>query len=217
MRQKNQARSQLAGSPLLVAQLGALELRKWVMTGDSQILPRIRLGTQMSVAEFLNLLGQAPPVAVLQLCYGTKGCNLPDLLLQHADDLDFVQDVLSASGNALELNPMLNGVVAGFNRRRRYSQFKQGHHTLELDRLRFEHTKRAWDSDLHATEMKTAHGSLKTKKRTQKEENSWNTTCSFFQRLNGCRAKDCRYAHKCAICYKLAEFFFRFFEVGEKT
>ena len=34
MRQKNQARSQMAGAPLLVAQLGALEFRKWLIAGD---------------------------------------------------------------------------------------------------------------------------------------------------------------------------------------
>ena len=50
----------------------------------------------MSAAEFFKLLGQAPPMAVLQLCYGTKGFNLSDFLLQHEDYLDFVQDVLSA-------------------------------------------------------------------------------------------------------------------------
>ena len=75
-------------------------------------------------------------------------------MLQHADDLDFVQDVLCASGDSLEVNPILNGVLAGFNRRRRYSRFKYGHHTMELDRLRFEHTISEKDSDLQATEVR---------------------------------------------------------------
>ena len=134
------------------------------------MLGRLRLGTQMTTAEFLKLLGQAPPMAILKLCYGTRDCDLPDLLLQHGEDLDFAQDVLSASGNALELNPILNGVVAGFNRRRRYNRFKYGHQTMELDKLRFAHTISEKDSDLHATEVKDDSSSKNTSKRTSKEE-----------------------------------------------
>ena len=45
MREKNQARALLAGAPLLLAQLGALEFRKKMMQGDSEVLSTIRLGT----------------------------------------------------------------------------------------------------------------------------------------------------------------------------
>ena len=141
MRQKNQARSQLAGAHPLVAQLGALEFRKWLITGDAQVIPSIRLGQQMFAAELLKQMGQASPIAVLQLCFGTeKKFNVLESMLQHANDLHFTQDVLSAAGDALEVNPTLNGVLEGFNRRRRYKRFKFGHHTLELDGLIFAHT-----------------------------------------------------------------------------
>ena len=73
---------------------------------------------------------------------------MAEQLLQHADDLDFVQDTLTASGSSLQLNPLLNGVLAGFNRRRRHQRFKYGHRTLEFDRLRFAQTASDLDSDL---------------------------------------------------------------------
>ena len=92
MRQKNQATSQLAGAPLLAAQLGAREFRNWMMEGDQQVLSRLCLGSQVTVAEFLKVMSSAPPLAILQLCYGSKGYNVSEHLLQHADDLDFVQD-----------------------------------------------------------------------------------------------------------------------------
>ena len=124
LREKNQARAMLAGAPLLVAQLGALELRKWMLKGDSEVLRNLRLGTHLSAAELLKKLGQAPPLAVLRLCYDQKHYDCSEQMLQHADDLDFVQDILSATGNSPQLNPVLNAVLAGFNRRRRQNRFK---------------------------------------------------------------------------------------------
>ena len=168
MRQKNQARSHLAGAPLLVAQLGAREFRNWMLGGDQQVLSRIRFGSQTTVAEFLKEMTKVPPLALLQLCYGNDVFNTTEYLLQHADDLDFVQDTLMASGDALELNPLLHGVLAGFSRRRRYGRFKYGNNTLALDRLRFGHTISEKDSDLYATEVvKFQSGDKKGKKRTQ--------------------------------------------------
>ena len=125
------------------------------MKGDNEVLSTLSLGQYMSTADFLKQLGRAPPIAVLQLLFGSRGYNVMDSILQHADDLDFVQDALSATGDSPELNPVLNGVLAGFNRRRRYNRFKYAHHTLELDRLRFQHTSSEKDSDLQATEVKT--------------------------------------------------------------
>ena len=134
------------------------------MQGDNDVVPSLRLGQQMSTAEFLKQLGRAPPIEVLQFCFGSNGYDVMESMLQHADDLDFVQDVLCATRDSLELNPILNGVLAGFNRRRRYNRFKYAHHTLELDRLRFEHTISENDSDLQATDFKDRE---KSEKRTR--------------------------------------------------
>ena len=170
------------------------------MKGDAHILPSLRLGQQMPLAEFIKQLGRAPPMAVLKLCFGIGQYNFLESMLQHADDLDFVQDVLCASGDSLEVNPILNGVLAGFNRRRRYNRFKYGHHTMELDRLRFEHTISEKDSDLQATEVS---GLDKTEKRSRNRDTRFMTVCSFYQQAGGCTAKECRYTHKCAVCHKL--------------
>ena len=170
------------------------------MQGDNDVLPSLRLGQQMSTAEFLKQLGRAPPIEVLQLCFGSKGYDVMESMLQHADDLDFVQDVLCATGDSLELNPILNGVLAGFNRRRRYNRFKYGHHTLELDRLRFEHTISENDSDLQATDFKDRE---KSEKRTRNRGARFNIVCSFYQQEAGCSLRGCRYVHKCAVCHKL--------------
>ena len=119
------------------------------------MLQTLRLGTHLSVAEMIKKMGQAPPLAVLRLCYDQKNFDVSDQLLQHADDLDFVQDTLSTTGNSMQLNPVLNGVLAGFNRRRRHNRFKFGDRTLEFDRLRFAETASELDSDLYATEVGT--------------------------------------------------------------
>ena len=68
LRQKNQARTQLAGAPLLVAQLGALELRKKLLQGDNNALQDLRLGSQITVMEMLKILGKLPPISALRLC-----------------------------------------------------------------------------------------------------------------------------------------------------
>ena len=70
------------------------------MKGNSQVLSNLRLGTHMSIAAMLKEMSKAPPLAVLQLCYKGKAFNLPEHLLQHADDLDFVQDAITATGNS---------------------------------------------------------------------------------------------------------------------
>ena len=123
------------------------------MKGKSDVLSKLKLGTHTSVAAILKTLSQAPPLALLQLCYKEKDFNLPEHLLQHADDLDFVQDAITAIGNSSQLNPVMNGILAGFNRRRRFNRFKYGNRTLEFDRLRFANTASELDGDEHATEV----------------------------------------------------------------
>ena len=163
---------------------------------DEAILKTVRLGSQTPVAELLKTFGRAPPLTMLELCYGRKEFNFSESLLQLADDLDFVQDILSAVGSAHEINPTLNSVQAGFNRRRRLNRFKRGHHNLELDRLRFATTASPLDSDLVAKEvMEEKKSNLTDLKRPAASE-----PCCFFQRRVGCRRKKCPYTHKCVIC-----------------
>ena len=118
-------------------------------------------------------------------------------MLQHADDLDFVQDTLTATGGATQLNPILNGVLAGFNRRRRHGRFKFGHQTMEIDRLRFANTASELDSDRSATEGK---GRKQSKSSRTSEAPTSNAMCRFFQKTGGCRRWACSYRHRCVIC-----------------
>ena len=156
------------------------------------------MGDQTTVAEVIKELGRASPLEVLQLCFQREGLDITDHLLQHADDLDFVQDTLVASGSSRELNPILNGVLAGFNRRRRYKRFKYGHCNMELVRLRFASTASDEDSDLRAAEALANKRNNTTK--TQSKKTRYPTLCNYFQRPNGCRLSWCRCAHRCAIC-----------------
>ena len=170
------------------------------MKGNADKLKALRLGMMMPVAEVLKALGKAPPLAVLKLCYGSNDYDFADYVLQHADDLDFIQDTLSATCSSLQLNPILNGVLAGFNRRRRYGRFKWGHRTLEFDRLRFAQTASEKDSDLFATELVES----KTNKNSGRKNggNSWGAICKFYQKAAGCFRQSCIYAHRCIICNK---------------
>ena len=68
MIQRNKARAQLAGAPLLVAQVGAMEFRKKLLQGDQEATQGLRLGDTCTVAEVLKILGKLPPLSVLQLC-----------------------------------------------------------------------------------------------------------------------------------------------------
>ena len=178
-----------------------MEFRNRLVKGDDSALANLRLGTRVSVAEIVKTLSQVPPLTLLQLCYGHANFDFPSHLLQHADDLDFVQDTITATASSAELNPVLNAVLASFNRRRRWQRFKFGHYNMELDRLRFADTATPKDGDelVLAAKDKKAQQAAQVKKATRtKEAMPW---CHFFQRLRGCRRRGgCQFVHKCVIC-----------------
>ena len=150
------------------------------MMGDPRGLHKIRLGDQVTVADFLKELGRASPLEVLQLCFGKKDFDVSEYAIQHADDLDFVQDTLTTTGSSVELNPVLNGVLAGFNRRRRHNRFKYGHCNLELDRLRFASTASPKDSDLCASEV-VSHKGSQNEGNTSSRRTRYQLLCNYFQ------------------------------------
>ena len=104
------------------------------MQGNLEILHSSRMGDQMTMAQLLSQLSQAPPMAILKLCNLEMGRDLGDKIIQLSDDLDFTQEVLSAVGNHSELNPTMQAVLASFNRRRNFGRFKSGAQTLALER-----------------------------------------------------------------------------------
>ena len=111
-------------------------------------------------------------------------------LLQHGDNVDFAQDVLSAIGGNPELNPISNGVLAGFARRQRFGRFKCGQLSLDFDRLRYANTITPNDSNLAAKEVS----------RTKKKPDG-TRSCDFFQRPVGCSyGVSCRFLHWYVVC-----------------
>ena len=191
MVQSTKARSMLIGAPLLVAQLNALELRKRMMSGNIDALHQTRLGATMTVAQMLKILSDAPPLAVLTLINKKFGNWVSNNLLQQSNDLDFVQNVITAIGNYAEINPTMHAVLQGFNRRRHVGRFKVGSQDIEMDRLRFSHKASGKDSDVK--QERTS--------KTTKSGGGSSPMCHFFQRQQGCRMTTrCKFEHKCMIC-----------------
>ena len=149
------------------------------------------------MAELLKVFERVPPLSLLRICNPDFAKYATEQLLQHSDDLDFVQDILSAAGDSKELNPLLNSVLAGFGRRKRYGRFKCGQLNLHFDQLRFAGTTTPSDEDLKATDV-LSQGKQKTK------ETDSLSLCRYFQRRGGCRfsSENCRFTHKCIICDK---------------
>ena len=58
----------LAAAPLMMAQLGAQDLRKRMLEGDSSILSGLRLEDKMTVGQVLSKLKAVPPLTILKLC-----------------------------------------------------------------------------------------------------------------------------------------------------
>ena len=180
----------------MVAQLGAQELKKKLQQGDVETLHSLRMGDQMSMAQLLARLSNAPPMAVLQLCNAEKGKAINNMIQQHSEDLDFVQEVLTAVGNHSELNPTMHAVLAGFTRRRNFGYFKNGAHNVDIDRLRFSHTASPKDAD--GGGQKKNDNSTSSNSRNQSTRKA---ICYYFQRVAGCNAPGrCKFAHLCILC-----------------
>ena len=192
LKQRNQARAQLAGAPLLVAQLSEMEFRKKLLEGDITPLQNLRMGTYTTVAEVIKDFSKIPPLSLLQIFNPEIAKYVTEHLLQHSNDLDFVQDVLKAAGASKELNPILSSVVAGFARRRRQGRFKYGQLNIHFDRLRFADTATEKDHDYKAKDLEKQ---IEEKAKT----NVSMSVCRYFQQRGGCRfgSKNCKFARRC--------------------
>ena len=193
LKEKIQARMQLVGAPLLTSQIGALEFRERLMKGDNSAVQNLRMGTNTTVAELLKTLGQIPPLSLLHLSNPEFANYTREHVLQINNDLDFVQDVLSAAGKSKRLNPLLHSVLAGFSRRKKSGRSKCGQLNMHFDQLRFADKKTDEDEDLRSKDV------LKTQKDKQRNTNE---ICKFYQQPQGCRYKkdSCRMSHRCVIC-----------------
>ena len=198
---RNNARSLLASAPLLVAQIGALELNEYLMQGNDAVLNELRLDMKMTLAELFSKLKCVPPLTIIKLFNRSLADSIKENLLKHSGDLDFVQDVLSSVASHTALNPILNSVHAGFCRKRDFGRFKDRGISLELDLLQFQNTKSELDDDLKVKEI--------TAGRKRRGGNAGFTNpsrspnfCTFFQKRTGClkSARRCKFVHKCIVC-----------------
>ena len=104
---------------------------------------------------------------------------MEESLLQHNNDLDYLQQLTTSLGKRTELNPSLNAVIEAFNRRRFYGRYKKDGQSVELDTLLHQRSKGDNDED---------------------ESSKDNRVCFNFQRGH-CAFKFCNFQHKCSICF----------------
>ena len=107
-------------------------------------------------------------------------------LLQHADDLDYLQNLITSLSKQVSVNPAMNAVVEAFSRRRLSGRFKTGTQSVELDLLLKQGTKSALDDDVAMTSKLSARKPV-------------NRLCLLFQKGN-CTWSPCVYAHRCQHC-----------------
>ena len=110
--------------------------------------------------------------------------ELGEWLLQLADDLNYLQELISAVGRESSLNPTLNAVVEAFNRRRFYNRFKTSGKNVELDILLNQSTQSSKDDELCIQRASKNSPRLRF----------------AFQR-GRCYKTNCTYQHRCSLCW----------------
>ena len=137
----------LLGSILFIAQLGAWQIRSLLTEGKTDSLKQIRPDAVGSATHFSQALGQAPIMDVINYVNKEKGEKIAKILLQHADDLDYLQDLINSICKKGSLNPSLNAVIQAFSRRRFKGLFKSEGQSVELDTLLYQGTKSEKDDE----------------------------------------------------------------------
>ena len=184
------ARAMLAGAPLFAAQLGAHEIRRLLSSGDSEA--SFDLAARGTAAQFIKMLGKVSPLGLFKLVNKPLHDQLLERLLQNADDLDYVQEVLSLTAEKPEVNPSMNAVADAFNRRRFSGRFKVNNQSVSLDALLNTGSAASNDNDLRVAQRELTaqkHGSRMYSPRP----------CFLFQK-NSCTFKPCKYRHECMLC-----------------
>ena len=148
------------------------------------MLKSVRPSSVGTAAHFSKALGQAPILDIIKFVDKEKGSQLTKLLLQHADDLDYLQELMSSLGKNESVNPSLNAVVTAYSRRRFNGLFKSEGQSVELDTLLHQSTKNAKDDDNY-----TAQSSSRPSDRI----------CFRFQQ-GICNWTNCSFSHRCSLC-----------------
>ena len=180
----------LIGAPLFTAQLGAHSIRKALSLGKDGIT--VDLAARGTAGQFIKLLGQMPPLEVLKLINKPSYDALTGKLLQHADDLDYSQNLLNLVGENSEVNPAMNAVSEAFNRRRFSNRFKTGDQNVALDALLNSKSKGKTDDDEAVLTRNHRETGNKTNDTLSRE-------CFLYQ-SGSCNFRPYRYRHVCLVC-----------------
>ena len=177
----------LIGAMLLVAQIGAHDIRSKLNTGKSGMLKNLMYDTRRgTAAQFVKMLSQAPMLEVMELISKEKKEQVTEKLLQHADDLDYLQNLVTSLGREPGLNPSMNAVEEAYARRRFTGRFKTTGQSVRLDILLHNSTRGIADDD----ESAAAKG---------KHRKTSLRLCYKFQK-DECRWPSCTFQHQCRIC-----------------
>ena len=103
----------LVGAPLFSAQMSAHTVRKLLSAGEDDI--SVDHATVGTAGQFIKMLGKMSPLNMIKLVNKPSWEALTEGLLQHADDLDYIQNLLSVLGDKTGINPSMNAVADAFN------------------------------------------------------------------------------------------------------
>ena len=181
----------LVGAPLFTAQLGAHKIRKLLSTGGD--IGTLDLTAVGSAAQFIKSLGKMSPLNVLRLIDKTNEKALTAALLQHADDIDYVQSLLNVIGTETGVNPAMNAVADAFSRRRFSQRFKTGDQNVKLDALLNSECRVPADDD-------EAVGQKSRRSPQSQPNTNYAKPCFLFQ-SGTCSFQPCKFRHVCLICH----------------
>ena len=179
------ARAMFAGAVLFASQLGFKELRKLITDGDKKTLADIDPASYGTAAQFLKALRKAPLLQILEVTNKQKYKEILGRVMQHDDDLDYLQTLLISANNEPAVNPTMNALNEAFTRRWFSGRFRTAGRSIELDTIVHMCTKGEGDDD------------DKAQKQIKSDANPY--PCFAFQHDN-CTKRQCRFSHKCMLC-----------------
>ena len=174
---------------LLLAQIGAHRIKTLCMSGESNALKNIRPNTKGIIADFQEVLSKASAFWIL---HATKWPNTEQLvsdLLRHADDLDYLQTLITPRlGERSDINPSLNAVIDAHNRWKFRGRFKNQNQSVEFYTLLHNETKGPKDDDAKVLKAERRDLGFATSR-----------LCYAFE-SDQCTFPNCRYRQACLLC-----------------
>ena len=189
-RDRRRARGMFISAPLFVAQAGAHHIRRLLSDGDRSTVRDMKPDTRGTAAQFMKAMAKAPVLQILEKVNINKCNELKESLLQQADDLDFLQTLVTSVHDEPAINPSMNALNDAFNRRRFAGRFKTPGRGIEMDTLLYQASKGALDDDDTGTRRgASGQGNADV-----------DQSCYAFQRGSCHRRSNCRFRHRCLLC-----------------